>query len=216
MDMYQARMRHSKYDGANGLRPKKMLSHILKIVSLLENGSTSEVEAAYQLFLKDAELYKFSMGKIQVVADTSEREVDAYKEVQDKLKEQMVQTEGEIEKLKDRVAHERVVRKNKEEYATLAKQVETLAPRKQTEKDRAVLQEQINRLEEQTQTQHQTLEMRKKQFMLLLHLVEDLKKGISEEEELESMQPAPSIDPAALEAVSPAADPDVEMGEAGP
>eukprot|EP00961_Rhodomonas_salina_P184211 2487312-Rhodomonas_salina.2 len=95
--------------------------------------------------------------QIQVVADTSEREVDAYKEVQDKLKEQMVQTEGEIEKLKDRVAHERVVRKNKEEYATLAKQVETLAPRKQTEKDRAVLQEQINRLEEQTQTQYSSL-----------------------------------------------------------
>ena len=153
--MFLARMRHSKYDGANGLRPKKLLSHILKIVSLLDSGSVDEVESSFQNFMKDAELYKFSMGKIQVVADTSEREVQAYKELQEELKLEMARTEEEIEKLKDRVAHERVVRKNKEEYAVLAKQVETLAPRKQTEKDKAVLQEQINRLEEQTQTQYE-------------------------------------------------------------
>ncbi len=54
----------------------------------------------------------------------------AYKELQEELKVEMVKTEQEIEKLKDRVAHERVVRKNKEEYAALAKQVEVLAPRR--------------------------------------------------------------------------------------
>ena len=58
--------------------------------------------------------------------------------------------------------------------------------------------------------------MRKKQFTLLLHIVEELKKGIREEEELESMAPAPSIDPSSLEAVSPAPDADIEMGEAEP
>jgi hypothetical protein len=119
----QSRLRHCKYDGANGARPKKLLMHMLKMAGSLEKGTVEECEAAYNMFVKDLALYEFSMGKIQVIADTNMREMDAYKELQDKLAGDMKRLSGEIETLKERVAHERVVRKNKEEYAALAKQV---------------------------------------------------------------------------------------------
>mmetsp|Transcript_27262 Transcript_27262/g.55676 ORF Transcript_27262/g.55676 Transcript_27262/m.55676 type:complete len:220 (+) Transcript_27262:272-931(+) len=215
---YLARLRHSKHDGANGGRPKKLLSHILKIVSLLDTGSSEEVDAAYRSFAKEVELFKFSMGKIQIIGDTSLREVEAYLELQEELKKEMLRTEEDIVKLKERVAHERVVRKNKEEYAALAKQVETLAPRKQTEKDRTVLVEQTSLLEEQTAKQTGTMELRKKQFQLLLHVVEELKKNCNQDEEPESA--APTLDSVTITSgaatVSPAVNPDVEMGEADP
>eukprot|EP00286_Rhodomonas_abbreviata_P005539 CAMPEP_0181339126 /NCGR_PEP_ID=MMETSP1101-20121128/29052_1 /TAXON_ID=46948 /ORGANISM="Rhodomonas abbreviata, Strain Caron Lab Isolate" /LENGTH=165 /DNA_ID=CAMNT_0023449999 /DNA_START=199 /DNA_END=696 /DNA_ORIENTATION=- len=150
--------------------------------------------------------------------DTSLREVEAYLELQEELKKEMLRTEEDIVKLKERVAHERVVRKNKEEYAALAKQVETLAPRKQTEKDRTVLVEQTSLLEEQTAKQTGTMELRKKQFQLLLHVVEELKKNCNQDEEPESA--APTLDSVTITSgaatVSPAVNPDVEMGEADP
>lgn len=115
-----ARLRQAKYDGA---RPKKLLGHMLKIASILEEATVEEVESIYNMFLKDLALYEFAMGKIQVVADTNVREVAAYKELQGVLAGDMERLQGEIESLKVKVAHERVVRKNKEEYAALAKQV---------------------------------------------------------------------------------------------
>lgn len=148
-----ARMRHSKFDGANGARPRKLLQQILKLASLLEEGTSEEIEAAHKQFLKDLALYEFGMSKIQVVADTSLREVQAYKSLQADLQSEMEKTSAEIEKLKERVAHERIVRKNKEEYTVLAKTVEHLPSRKQTEKDKTELQDQLIRLEEQTSAQ---------------------------------------------------------------
>jgi hypothetical protein len=121
-DFLQVRLRQNKFDGANGQRPKKLLSNLLKMGEALEGGTVEECEAAHSAFMKDLAVYEFSMGKIQVVADTNLREVQAYQELQKMLKGDMERLTGEIESLKVRVAEERVVRKNKEEYAALAKQ----------------------------------------------------------------------------------------------
>lgn len=162
------------------------------------------MDAAYQAFLNNLAVYEFNMGKIQVVADTSARDAQAYGEQQVQLKAEMERTEvqadcprrpsavagslragrgqADIAKLKDQVAHERVVRKNKEEYAALAsqvwrppagalprrlrpqpcalaadrrrcEQVEALPPRTKTERDKEAQQQQIARLEEQNAAQ---------------------------------------------------------------
>jgi hypothetical protein len=157
----QTRLRHSKFDGAAGGRPKKLLSHVLKLASLMENpDSLAEFEATYTQFLKDMTLFEFNMGRcvlsdapkpgisdfdgarclhrIQVVVDTSHRECQAHKELQAALHKDMERTAAEIELLKDRVAQERVIRANKEECAILAKQAEKLPPRSKTEKDKVL------------------------------------------------------------------------------
>ena len=179
-DVLGARMRHSRFDGANGMRPRKLLSQLLKIISLLEDGSMEDIDAAHSQFLKELSLYEFSMKKIQVVSDTSVREVEAYKELREELRDSMRKTEKEIGELKDRVAHERVVRQNKEEYAVLAKQVMQYDSRTKTQSDSAVIQENLQQLEEQTQKQMAKMEYRKKQMLLLLHLVEDLKSNMDD------------------------------------
>lgn len=179
-DVLGARMRHSRFDGANGMRPRKLLSQLLKMISLLEDGSMEDIDAAHSQFLKELSLYEFSMKKIQVVSDTSVREVEAYKELREELRDSMRKTEKEIGELKDRVAHERVVRQNKEEYAVLAKQVMQYDSRTKTQSDSAVIQENLQQLEEQTQKQMAKMEYRKKQMLLLLHLVEDLKSNMDD------------------------------------
>lgn len=189
-DVLGARMRHSRFDGANGMRPRKLLSQLLKMISLLEEGSMEDIDAAHSQFLKELSLYEFSMKKIQVVSDTSLREVEAYKELREELRNSMRNTEKEIGELKDRVAHERVVRQNKEEYAVLAKQVMQYDSRTKTQSDSAVIQEDLQQLEEQTQKQMAKMEYRKKQMLLLLHLVEDLKSNMDDEgEDLEVAAP---------------------------
>lgn len=67
-----------------------------------------------------------SVQKIQIVADTAVREVDAGKKLRDELHKSMQKTEKDIAELKDRVAHERVLRQHKEEYALLAQKVQLL------------------------------------------------------------------------------------------
>jgi hypothetical protein len=84
-DVYQARMRHSRFDGTNGMRPRKLLTQLLKIISLLEEGNMEDIDAAYNQFSRDSALYEFSMNKIQIVADTSEREVLSYRTLREVL-----------------------------------------------------------------------------------------------------------------------------------
>jgi len=60
----QVRLRHSKFDGAAGGRPKKLLSHVLKLASLMDGtDNLPEFEATYTQFLKDLTLYEFNMGR---------------------------------------------------------------------------------------------------------------------------------------------------------
>ena len=139
-----------------------------------------EIDAAYHQMQHDLQVYEFNMKKIQVVVDTSVREVDAYKALREDLRDSMKKTELEISELKERVAHERVVRQNKEEYALLAKQVETYDSRSKTQSDNDAIQEDLKQLEEQTQKQVAKMEHRKKQMLLLLHLVEDLRKNMDD------------------------------------
>ena len=63
----QARLRHSKFDGAAGGRPKKLLSHVLKMASMMEGSDNiAEFEATYTQFLKDLTLYEFNMGRFSL------------------------------------------------------------------------------------------------------------------------------------------------------
>ena len=71
-----------------------------------------------------------------MVVDTSERECQAHKELQAEVRADIERTAADIAVLKEQVAHERVLRANKEEYAILAKQAEKLPPRSKTEKDK--------------------------------------------------------------------------------
>ena len=60
----QAKLRHSKFDGAAGGRPKKLLSHVIKLASLMEaQDNLPEFEATYTQFLKDLTLYEYNMGR---------------------------------------------------------------------------------------------------------------------------------------------------------
>jgi hypothetical protein len=83
------------------------------------------------------ELISLCFIRIQVVVDTSIRECQAHKELQGEVAADMERTAADIAVLKEQVAHERVIRANKEEYAILAKQAEKLPPRSKTEKDKA-------------------------------------------------------------------------------
>ena len=139
-----------------------------------------EIDAAYAQLTQDLAVYEFTMKKIQIVVDTSGREVEAYKSLRDDLQDSMKRTEKDIAELKDRVAHERVVRQNKEEYAVLAKQVETFDSRSKTQTDKEAIEQDLLLLEEQQQKQMAKMEQRKKQMLLLLHLVEHLKKNMDD------------------------------------
>ena len=78
----------------------------------------------------------FLFYRIQVVVDTSIRECQSHKELQTDVQRDIERTGAEIAVLKERVAHERVIRANKEEYAILAKQAEKLPPRSKTDKNK--------------------------------------------------------------------------------
>ena len=55
------------------------------------------MDAAYQAFLNNLAVYEFNMGKIQVVADTSARDAQAYGEQQVQLKAEMERTEVQVD-----------------------------------------------------------------------------------------------------------------------
>jgi THO complex subunit 7 len=99
-------------------------------------------------------------------------------------------TKREIEELKVQLEQERVVRQHKEEYEAIARLINELPARQDTENAIAALEGDLSELERDENSLQQKMDLRTKQFHLLLHTVQDLQQMIAAEEAEESQQGA--------------------------
>eukprot|EP01102_Stenamoeba_stenopodia_P013738 TRINITY_DN4493_c0_g2_i1.p1 TRINITY_DN4493_c0_g2~~TRINITY_DN4493_c0_g2_i1.p1 ORF type:complete len:174 (-),score=67.45 TRINITY_DN4493_c0_g2_i1:10-483(-) len=86
----------------------------------------------------------------------------------------MSETNGTIAKLKRELEEEKRKRKNFEEYENLRKKISELPSRSETETDMARLKEDLDALEAESSALDAKIELRTKQFQLLLFAIEEL------------------------------------------
>lgn len=112
------------------------------------------------------------------------KERENYEQLYCHIKQQILGAKEDIAACKEQLQEAKVVRKNKQEYDALAKIIEKHPERKLTDKEIESLEFEINDLNARKQTLMQKLEMRQKQFHVLIYSVQLLQQILDDDQEV--------------------------------
>ncbi|XP_010245729.1 PREDICTED: THO complex subunit 7B-like [Nelumbo nucifera] len=159
---------------------KKFISFALEIDKDADN--YNDCERLYKAFLQEMTTFELPLLKSKAVIDANLREKENFNELQGEIQRQILQTQSDIEDLKKQLEESKIERQHKEECEAIRKLVAMQPARSETQKLITDLEKEIALLEAESTAASRTLELRKKQFALLLHVVDELQNNIEEEQ----------------------------------
>ncbi|KAJ3688420.1 hypothetical protein LUZ61_017584 [Rhynchospora tenuis] len=165
---------------------KKLQKRFTTFATEIEKDSENnfaDCEKFYKAFLQEMMTFELPLLKSKAVVDANLREKESFNELQEEIKSQICQAKSDIEELKKQLEKSRVERRHKEECEAVRKLVASWPPRSETEKLIADLETEIAALEAEDASCVRMLDLRRKQFSLLLHVVEELQNTIIEDEQ---------------------------------
>lgn len=151
---------------------KKFVSFALEIEK--DADSLSDCERLYKAFLQEMATFELPLLKSKAVVDANIREKENFNELQEEIQRQISQAQADIEDLKKQLEESKIERQHKEECEAIRKLIALQPPRSETQKIISDLEKEIAILEAENAACVRTLDLRKKQFSLLLHVVSSL------------------------------------------
>lgn len=170
---------------------KKFTAFALEVEKDADN--YNDCERLAKAFLQELTTFEIPLLKSKAVIDANLREKENFNELKDEITSQIHEVQEEIEELKKQLEASKIERQHKEECEAIRKLIAMQPPRAETEKMIAELEKEIAALEAEDAATSRLLELRKKQFALLLHVVDELQATIEEEQKnlLEEMKNYP-------------------------
>lgn len=170
---------------------KKFTAFALEVEK--DSDNFNDCERLAKAFLQELTTFEIPLLKSRAVIDANLREKENFNELKDEITTQILQVQEEIEDLKKQLEASKIERQHKEECEAIRKLIAMQPPRSETEKMIAELEREIAALEADDAASSRMLELRKKQFALLLHVVDELQATIEEEQKtlLEEMKNYP-------------------------
>ncbi|XP_041014521.1 THO complex subunit 7A-like [Juglans microcarpa x Juglans regia] len=159
---------------------KKFTSFVLEIEKDADNNGDCEKLA--KAFLQELSTFEIPLLKSKAVVDANVREKENFNELKDEINRQIVQAQADIEDLKKQLEESKIERQHKEECEAIRKLIAAQPPRSETQKIISQLEKEIAALDAENTAGSRLLELRKKQFALLLHVVDELQNTIEEEQ----------------------------------
>nr|XP_004251244.1 THO complex subunit 7A [Solanum lycopersicum] len=159
---------------------KKFTTFALEIEKEADN--YSDCERLAKAFLQELNTFEIPLLKSKAVIDANVREKENFDDLKGEINKQIVQAQADIEDLKRQLEESKVERKHKEEGEAIRKLIAMQPPRSETQKVITELEKEIAMLEAENTASSRTLDLRKKQFALLLHVVDELQNTIEEEQ----------------------------------
>ncbi|KAH9607000.1 hypothetical protein KSS87_013775 [Heliosperma pusillum] len=165
---------------------KKLQKKFTSLVVEVEKDSDNynDCERLAKAFLQELTTFEIPLLKSKAVVDANLREKENFNELKNEINSQILQVQTEIEDLKKLLEASKIERQHKEECETIRKLIAMQPPRSETEKMIAELEKEIASLEAEDTATSRLLELRKKQFALLLHVVDELQATIEDEQRI--------------------------------
>lgn len=132
--------------------------------------------------IRELKLHDLEMKKMDLGVKAAEAELANYDSIREQTKGSIVKARGEIDDLRAALEHEIKVRKNRQEYEALAKTARNGEPSRVTKRKLVEERTEIDQQQETVQKIQKKLNVKGKQFHLLMQSIADLKRGIDEEE----------------------------------
>jgi THO complex subunit 7 len=159
---------------------KKFTSFAVEIEK--DSDNYNDCEKLAKSFLQELTTFELPLLKSKAVVDANLREKENFEELKDEINRQILQAQEDTEDLKKQLEESKIERHHKEECETIRKLIAMQPPRFETQKVISELEKEIDVLEAENISGSRTLELRKKQFALLLHVVDELQNTIDEEQ----------------------------------
>ncbi|CAM9649309.1 unnamed protein product, partial [Chrysoparadoxa australica] len=127
--------------------------------------------------------YSLEIQKSSALAEASKEEFEVFGKLRQGIESRIVDTKKEISELQERLLQEKTIRRQREEYDELSRAINQLPPKVVSRQEVATLQERIAELEAEQKKVLGQVEIRDKQFALLLATSRDIQNELEEEKE---------------------------------
>jgi THO complex subunit 7 len=145
---------------------KKCAAKVSQLQALVRAGEDKATCAqAAEVASRELGLYSLEVDMAELVAETCQQQLEDYRVLEAQVTSQVESTEADIEKLTEELRVAKKVRQYKEQYEALAKLVNRHPSKPTTTREQADLQ----------------IDIRKKQFALLMHTIDDLTRTLGED-----------------------------------
>ena len=131
----------------------------------------ADCERLAKAFLQELSTFEIPLLKSRAVVEANIREKDNFNELKEEINRQIVQAQSDIDGLKKQLEESKIERQHKEDCEAIRKLIATQPPRSETQKLIIELEKEISALDAENTATSRLLELRKKQFALVLHLV---------------------------------------------
>ncbi|NXN06742.1 THOC7 protein, partial [Indicator maculatus] len=180
-------------DGAGDDRRINLL--VKSFIKWCNSGSQEEGYFQYQRMLSTLSQCEFSMGKTLLVYDMNLREMENYEKIYKDIvehnslyfcfKENSIAAAHEkISECKKQILQAKRIRKNRQEYDALAKVIQQHPDRHETLKQLEALGKELQHLSHIKENVEDKLELRRKQFHVLLSTIHELQQTLENDEKL--------------------------------
>lgn len=157
--------------------------------SNLEEG---ESDAAYQKIQLQLAQCEFAIRKTQTVFEMNEHETENYEKVYDEIEQSITHAYEEIASCKTELQQAKRIRRNRQEYDALAKVIAKHPERQETLKQIEELDKELNSLTGTKESLLSKLELRQKQFHLLINTIHELQRMLEEDKTDSEGEPSSS------------------------
>ena len=150
---------------------KKFTSFVVEVEKDTDN--YGDCEKLAKAFLQEMSTFEIPLIKSKAVVGANVREKENFNELKDDINRQIVQAQADIEDLKKLLEESKIERQHKEVCEAIRKLIAAQPPRSETQKMITELEKEIAALDAENTAGSRLLELHKKQFALLLHVVCD-------------------------------------------
>ncbi|KAF1322233.1 Tho complex subunit, partial [Globisporangium splendens] len=133
----------------------------------------------------EMEQLEFEANKTDILGFTSQRELEAYETLNAEIDASIEKVSKEIEELKAKVHVEKTIRAYKEEYESISRVINELPSRKEIAAEIAVEEKRLSDATDTIKGVDSKLDLRTKQFALLMSTIQNLKATLDEDVEME-------------------------------
>jgi len=184
-EIFHTRLITKEYFGGRSNPRGTIAKCSLKFRDMCHQLSTSQHQADASSIIEDVQrelqMHNLEMRKMALMERSMEADLKEYDQLQQFLDSSKHKIREEIKTLQQSLASERLIRNDKLEYEALAKIVNTLPSKMETQEKLNVVQKELDVLKDEEVQRDSELGIREKQFQLLLQSIFDLKSSLEED-----------------------------------
>ena len=168
------------------------LRDFFKATKAVEFSRNEETVSALKLsanhLAREIRLHELDMKKMALGVQAAEAELLYYDDIEEDTQKTISAIRDEIESLRSSLVNETKIRKNREEYEALAKMASERPSSRKTKRKIEEIEAEMGDIHKDIAQVQKKLDVKEKQFLLLVRSVADLKNGLGEDEEREKVE----------------------------